>query len=212
MRVRVSVTALWLTPDMHVTVSSTFPEALRPAIDSLVREGFADVACDDVEVHVKARARIERRYQVRWPDDSRPIRVFRRKRDAAAFMDSLGPPAEMWVHRRKHPKATLWTARSYDGVPGIARVQDGIRYLVTFNIPADPRDCAYPITHRDPRLKTSPVVTFECWQANLLHIAAHEARHIHQFRHGLSRSELDAERWAAQQLERQRSAPSGLSS
>lgn len=185
---------------MHVTVSSTFPKVLRPEIESLVRAGFADVACDDVEAHVKARARIERRYQVRWPDESRPVRVFRRKRDAIAFMDSLGPPAQTWAHRRPHPKAASWTARSYEGVPAIARVQDGVRFLVTFNIPTDPRDCIYPITHQDPRLKTSPVVTFGCWQENLLHIAAHEARHIHQFRHGLSRSELDAERWAAQRL------------
>lgn len=185
---------------MHVTVSSTFPQALRPEIEALVRAGFADVECDDVEAHVKARAKVERRYLVRLPDDPQPLKAFRRKRDALEYMDWIGPPAQTWVHKRAHPKAAHWTARSYDGVPRIARVREGTAYLVTFNIPADPRDCVYPVTHQDPRLKTSPIVTFTNWQENLCYIAAHEARHIHQYRHGLSRSELDAERWAATQL------------
>lgn len=197
---RVPVTPLCLTPRMHVTVSSTFPEVLRPEMESLVRAGFADVACDDVEAHVKARGRKRKIWSVRYQDGTRIRHPGKLSacRAAVAAGEGLVDAVEWAVYA--NPDAHEWTARSYDGVPRIARVQDGIRYLVTFNIPADPRECRYPITHQDPRLKTSPVVTFGGWQENLLHIAAHEARHIHQFRHGRSRSELDAERWAARRL------------
>lgn len=143
---------------MIVTVSSTFPGALHPEIEALVRAGFECVEATDVEVHVKARG-------------------------AARIRG--------------------WSGRTYDGVPDIARVTPGTGYLVTLNIPADPRRLTrYPVRARDHRLKTSPEVAFACWQDELLHLAAHEARHVHQFRHGLQRSEVDAERWAAAVLQR----------
>ena len=187
---------------MHVTVSGTFPAAIRHEVEALVRAGFEGVACDDVEAHVKARAAKKRSYVALYhhPGDRKPVRTrFIRKKDAEASARRFG--GEVEVHAWAHPRAGGWSARSYDGVPGIARVTRGTQYLVTFNIPADPRRLTrYPVEHQDPRLKTSPVVTFRTWREQLLHIAAHEARHIHQFRHGLSRSELDAERWAAAQL------------
>lgn len=189
---------------MHVTISRTFPAEIRGEIESLVRAGFEEVEAGDVEAHVKARATKKRAYVALYHHRGDPEAVrtrFPRKRDAEAAAKRYGGPVE--VHSWAHPRARGWSARSYDGVPSISRVTPGARYLVTFNIPADPRRLTrYPETHQDPRLKTSPVVTFHTWREQLLHIAAHEARHIHQFRHGLSRSELDAERWAASRLER----------
>ena len=67
---------------MHVTVSRTFPQVLRPDIDSLVRTGFDGVECSYVEVLVKARARVRRVYDTLF-DDGSGYR-FDRKRDALA--------------------------------------------------------------------------------------------------------------------------------
>ena len=49
-----------------------------------------------------------------------------------------------------------------------------------------------------------PFFTFRDWRERLVHIAAHEARHVHQFRHGKSCSEVDCERFAAMALARYR--------
>lgn len=187
---------------MHVTVSTTFPAEIRATIEAWVRAGFEGVESGDVEAHVKARAKKKRAYVALYHHRGDPAPVptrFPRRRDAEAAAKRYGGPVE--VHSWAHPRAGGWSARSYDGVPSISSVTGGTRYLVTFNIPADPRRLTrYPEVHRDPRLKTSPVVTFHTWREQLFHIAAHEARHIHQFRHGVSRSELDAERWAASRL------------
>lgn len=182
---------------MHVTVSSTFPAKLRPLVEGLVKFGFTAVESGDVEVHVKARARVRRQYVAEFADGDR-LR-FRRRRDAEALVARYG--GVVWSHTSRHPRASGWSGRTYDGVPGIARVTAGTRYLVTMNIPARPQALTgYPRAHQDPRLKTSPVVVFDDWTDELIHLAAHEARHVHQFRHRLRRSELDAERWAARVL------------
>lgn len=193
---------------MHVIVSTTFPQAVRPEIERLVRAGFEGVECCDVEAHVKARSRVRRTYVAEWPlTATRSERYrFRRRRDAEEFVAEFG--GTLWRETTPHPRATGWSARTFGGVPGVARVRAGARYLVTFMIPADPRRLTgYPVVHQDPRLKTSPVVTFDCWAEQLLYVAAHEARHVHQFRHGLSRSEKDAEVWAAARLADHRHPP-----
>lgn len=188
--------------DMQVTVSRTFPAAIRGEIAAVVRAGFEGVDCDDVEVHVKARTRTRRTYLAEWVTPSGRVRRqwFHRARDAIAAADAVG--GEAYHQTSTHPKAYSWGGRTYDGVPSIARVEPSTGYLVTINAPADPRRLTrYPMEARDPRLKTGPVVRLAAWQDELFHIAAHEARHVHQFRHGLSRSELDAERWAALALD-----------
>lgn len=48
--------------------------------------------------------------------------------------------------------------------------------------------------------KRSPLIEVKDWREGLVTIAAHEARHIHQFRYGKPRSEVDAERFAAKRL------------
>lgn len=49
--------------------------------------------------------------------------------------------------------------------------------------------------------KSSPHIEYHTWEEGLVAIAAHEARHIHQFAHGKPKSEVDCERWAAKRLE-----------
>lgn len=187
---------------MHVTVSSTFSAAIRGEMEALVRAGFEGVECADVEAHVKARSRYLRQY-VLDRGEGTGLLWFRRRADAARVAAAVG--GEIVGHRPRNPAAHDWSARTYNGVPSISTVRPGMRFLVTFMIPADPRRLTrYPARVRDPRLKTGPAVRFECWHDELFHIAAHEARHVHQFRCGLPRSELDAERWAAAALARRR--------
>lgn len=190
----------------NVVLSNTFPAEIRTEMERIVWEGFDGVPAGDVEVHVKARARVERRYVMEFTRRGRLTRwAYARKRDARADARRYG--GEVTVETRRSPRAGDWSGRAYDGVPDISRVAPGTAYLVTMNIPADPRRLTrYPLTHQDPRLKTSPEILFECWQDELFHVAAHEARHIHQFRHDLRRSELDAERWAFAAIEQRRAA------
>lgn len=191
---------------VHLVVSKTFPAELRSEIEGIVRSGFEGVEAGDVEVHVKARARTERRYVLEFVRRGRLTRwAYRRKRDAVHDARHYG--GTVVTETRRSARAGDWSGRAYDGVPDISRVQPGVAYLVTMNIPADPRRLTrYPLLHRDPRLKTSPEILFECWQDELFHVAAHEARHIHQFRHKLKTSELDAERFAFTAIERRRAA------
>lgn len=48
--------------------------------------------------------------------------------------------------------------------------------------------------------KSSPLIVVNNWQEALVAVAAHEARHIHQFRHRKPLSEVDCERFAAKRL------------
>lgn len=84
-------------------------------------------------------------------DKAVTIRWARRRSLAVAFVgDRRG-----WVDsiRRPAPRANAWGARTYDGVPSVASVRAGTRYLVTINMAADPAGCAYPQRHRYPRLR-----------------------------------------------------------
>jgi hypothetical protein len=76
----------------------------------------------------------------------------------------------------------------------------GVRYLVRLRLPATLRNRAYPKTYRYRNRKTAPWITVANWRERFVALAAHEACHIHQFRHGLRRSEVEAERWAEARL------------
>lgn len=52
----------------------------------------------------------------------------------------------------------------------------------------------------------SPLIEVNDWREMIVYIAAHEARHIHQFRHKKRLSEVDCERFAAKALDRFRAA------
>lgn len=78
---------------------------------------------------------------------------------------------------------------------------------------ADPANCAFmwserrgsfarrQIVERHPYGgKRSPLLELADWREALVAVAAHEARHIHQYRHAKRRSEVDCERFAAKRL------------
>ena len=48
--------------------------------------------------------------------------------------------------------------------------------------------------------KRSPPLTLATWREALVAVAAHEGRHVWQFQSTAPRSEVDAERWAAERL------------
>lgn len=78
------------------------------------------------------------------------------------------------------------------------------RWLVELVMPARPTPDGYPLEWRYPRLKTAPVFLANDWRDQLFAVAAHEAYHVKQFRMGMRRSEVAAERWAHKALERSR--------
>lgn len=50
--------------------------------------------------------------------------------------------------------------------------------------------------------KRAPLIEYRDWREGLVGLAAHEARHIHQFRHNKPHSEIDCQRFAAAALKR----------
>ena len=89
--------------------------------------------------------------------------------------------------------------------PGRARAA-GTRFLVQIEMPSKPSAAGYPFVWRYPKRKTAPQMTARDWRERLLAVAAHEAYHVRQFRQGMRRSEVTAERWAQRTLDRYRAA------
>lgn len=53
----------------------------------------------------------------------------------------------------------------------------------------------------EPKFKRWPIYVVHDWREALIHIAAHEIRHIAQYENGRSRSEVDCEEFALARLE-----------
>lgn len=188
-------------------VSSAFESQVRTRAEAAIVFGLTSTAenlADVVEVHARA-ARPRRSWRIHLSEGT--SRSFARRRDAVAFRERHG--GEITVHDRH---SQVWiTGRAYDGVPGIARVSRGVRYLVTLKIPIDAAGWPperYPRTWRYTRYATAPAQRFTSWEEELVHASAHEGRHIRQFATGLPRSEIDAEHaaCAALRLWRERGA------
>jgi hypothetical protein len=94
-----------------------------------------------------------------------------------------------------------FTGRAYPEPPRRPKAHPGTQYLVRLKVPAVLRNRGYPQSYRYPRLKTAPSITVRDWRERLVALVAHEAFHVHQFRRGLRRSEVAAERWADSVLE-----------
>jgi hypothetical protein len=179
---------------VHLVLPSALHPALRGEASAAVRFGFDAVvgpAARRVEVHVKA-ARPRRRWRV---VGGRSPHTYARRRDAVEHADLHGGSVEA-----RDVAGQQWTTgRAYDGVPGLARVAGGVHYLVTLKIPVDRAGVPpgrYPRTWQYAAYRTAPAATFASWVEELLHAAAHEARHVWQFATGAPRSEVDAERVA----------------
>jgi hypothetical protein len=93
-----------------------------------------------------------------------------------------------------------FTGRAYGGPIRRPRVSPGTAFVVRLWLPAIFRNRAYPKTYRYPGRVTAPWITVRDWKERLVALAAHEAFHVHQFREGLRRSEVAAERWADRTL------------
>jgi hypothetical protein len=123
--------------------------------------------------------------------------------EAFAGVDDDG--VEVRVERARRPHESF-TGRAYFSLPSRPRPASGTRYLVRLKLPSVLRNRAYPKSYRYPSKKTAPWITVADWRERLIALAAHEAFHVHQFRNGLRRSEVVAERWALGILEELRSA------
>ena len=100
-----------------------------------------------------------------------------------------------------------FSGRAYPEPPRRPRPHPSTRYLVRLWLPRTLRDRGYPRSYRYVRRSTAPWITVGNWRERLVALAAHEAFHVRQFREGLRRSEVQAERWALQTLERWRARP-----
>jgi len=193
----------------------TVAKRIRPDHDvvaDLVAAGFGGVPADDVEVHLKARADEVVRWLVLCAEPASCRRPANYQTDEARghcaqtrrhAVELAGDPSRHRPPRRLVVRPSYgYSGRAYPALPAVARVSPGVLFLVTLKMPADPSVTgdSYPRISRYLRYKTAPPVTLADWTDELVHLAAHEARHVHQFRHGLRRSEIDAEKWAHAQL------------
>jgi hypothetical protein len=102
------------------------------------------------------------------------------------------------------------SARAYDGVPSISNAPRSARYLVTIKVGNGVRFPVGPYNRNGKRpdevgpRNRFPFFTYADWREWLVSAAAHEARHIHQYRHDSPRSEIDCERFAEEALNRYR--------
>jgi hypothetical protein len=99
-----------------------------------------------------------------------------------------------------------FTGRAYFRLPSRPKTDPGTLWLVRLKVPTVFRNRAYPRTYRYVRRKTAPWITVGDWRERLVALVAHEAFHVRQFRDGLRRSEVQAERWAAEVLDGWRDA------
>jgi hypothetical protein len=96
----------------------------------------------------------------------------------------------------KNTRSYACAGYAYDGVPEVSNAPLESSYLVTIRLGPDSE---FPSTmaHR----KRSPLVEVACWREALVTVAAHEAKHIEQYRRGEPRSEVACELFAAWVLE-----------
>jgi hypothetical protein len=103
---------------------------------------------------------------------------------------------------------------AYNGVPAISNAPRAARYLITLRVgKANERWPLGPINyHFKPPERTGPrnrFPFFVCsdWREWLVKLAAHEAKHIEQFRNGGRCSEISCEQFAIGVLKEFRSRP-----
>ena len=118
--------------------------------------------------------------------------------------DGVGEQGVEVVVERARSSRESFTGRAYFVLPARPKLHPDTRYLVRLKIPGTPRNRAYPKTYRYWNRTTAPWITVGDWRERLVALAAHEACHVRQFRGGLRRSEVEAERWAVRILERWR--------
>ena len=88
---------------------------------------------------------------------------------------------------------------AYRGVPSISNAPPSAEYLVTLRIGDRSR---FPVEHRYPGKSGNrwPFIYLEDWREAVVYLAAHEGKHIDQFRAGTKRSEIACEHFARYML------------
>lgn len=89
---------------------------------------------------------------------------------------------------------------AYRHVPAISNAPAGSEYLITIGI--GPEDL-FPYFWDSSYKSVAPIAFFD-WREALIAVAAHEAKHIDQFRHGTRCSEIACEMFEAYMLDRYR--------
>lgn len=137
----------------------------------------------------------------RYPDEE----VKELVRFALSEMDARGVCVNV-----KNSSATR-RGRAYSGVPSISNAPADSRYLITVGIGAPDRfpfeDGAFTRRNGETVRRRGgrwPVETLRDWREALVSVAAHEAKHIEQFREGACRSELECHHFSAFMLRRYR--------
>jgi hypothetical protein len=97
---------------------------------------------------------------------------------------------------------------AYNGVPRISNAPRRAEYLVTLRVgrgdeqwPLGPVNYHFHAPHETGPRNRFPFFVCSDWQEWLVKLAAHEAKHIEQFREGGSCSEISCERFALSMLE-----------
>ena len=127
--------------------------------------------------------------------------------EAFAGVDSSG--VEVRVELARNPRESF-SGRAYPEPPRRPRPSPGTQFMVRLRLPSALRNRGYPRAYRYTGLVTAPWITVRDWRERLVALAAHEAFHIHQFREGLRRSEVAAERWALKKLAEWNNAQTAL--
>jgi hypothetical protein len=212
---------------VRITTSAAIPARYHGRVVELVRFGFAAVDATDVDVHIRSRPPLVC-YLVRFNgpvgllgEDARrqwlrdhpgtlvaPLAHFaQRRRDASDLTARFGGTIERQVNDQL---AERMSGCAYYEMPRRARVAESTRYLVTLRLPQRLDDLSYPQVLQYRRagvlMVSAPRIEVRAWPEELVHLAAHEARHIHQFRQALPKSEVDAEHWAAAAVRRLRAS------
>jgi len=100
----------------------------------------------------------------------------------------------------KNAKSTPYRGMAYEGVPMISDARGKADYLVTIGIGSEDR---FPIPSAQ-RSTRWPKYEMNDWREALVLVAAHEAKHIEQFKEDKPRSEVACEHFAARMLRRYR--------
>lgn len=192
---------------MRVVVDESI-RAPHDQLHTLVARGLAGVPSDDIEVRIVASDTNVVRWLMRCRAPrgcGQPTNVTGPGWRGHAASTQAGARRLAGDPHTHHAPVThrmrstyAWSGRAY---PRRRAVGGGPpRWPITLWIPADPRPEStgdvYPRVSRYTRYATAPPVVISGWAEELVHLAAHEARHVNQRRHGRPRSEIDAERWA----------------
>jgi hypothetical protein len=184
----------------HLTASSTLPAWTRSVAEALLAGSPADTR--DVAVRLR-RHGLRRAFFTACADPRCQLaatpasyaegaaagrgHLYARRADLAACRSARPVIA---VDRTRH-----WvTGRAYGGVPHPRAVPRGTAYVVSVKVPQIIPPGMLPADRTYHRARSAGAARIENPADDLVLVLAHELHHVEQFRHGLPRSEVAAER------------------